>query len=117
MKRLAGTIGMLLWILSVSAQQAVVPDSAAFPQERMYLHIDKTQYLAGEIAWFKAYLVDAVSKQPSGKSKVAYIEFIDQDNNSVLQAKIEMEGGLGAGSMMIPVNLKTGSYIIRAYTA
>jgi len=117
MKRLAGIIGMLLWMLGVSGQQAAVPGSAAFMQERMYLHIDKTQYLAGEIAWFKAYLVDAVSKQPSGRSKVAYVEIIDQENNAVLQAKIDMQGGVGAGSIMIPVNMKTGNYIVRSYTA
>ena len=34
------------------------------PQEKVYLHLDKPNYVAGEDIWYKAYLVDARSHAP-----------------------------------------------------
>src|SRR6185437_13040763 len=76
-------------------------------QERLFVHIDKTVYLAGEIIWFKAYDVDAgsnTSRSLSGSntsqslSSIAYVELLDKDQKSILQAKIELNNGTGNGS-------------------
>ncbi|MBD0332639.1 MAG: hypothetical protein ICV66_08285 [Chitinophagaceae bacterium] len=85
-------------------------------QEKLYVHTDRTFYLAGEIIWFKLYLVDAVLHKPLGLSKVAYVEVISTDNKPLLQAKVEMKNGFGDGSFMIPQTFTSERYLLRAYT-
>src|SRR4051812_22810012 len=59
-------------------------------QEKLFVHTDKSFYLAGEIVWFKIYAVDITYKKPVSISKVAYVEILDTANKPVLQAKIGM---------------------------
>ena len=59
-------------------------------QEKLYLHTDRNFYLTGEIIWFKIYCVDGSFHRPIDVSKVAYLEIIDRDNESVLQTKVEL---------------------------
>lgn len=85
-------------------------------QEKVYVHINKTFYLAGEILWFKVYYVDGSSNKPFDLSKVAYIELLDKDNKPAMQAKVALENGYGSGSLYIPSSLNAGNYTLRAYT-
>ncbi|MFT3676166.1 MAG: hypothetical protein QM781_09735 [Chitinophagaceae bacterium] len=86
-------------------------------QERVYVRTDKPQYLAGEIIWFQVYGMDASTYQPSGVSKVAYIELLDRNTKPVLQAKISLSKRGGEGSFYLPTNLRTDHYLLRAYTS
>jgi hypothetical protein len=94
-----------------------VYDTSTSIKERLFVHLDKTQYLSGEISWFKVYLVDALSRKPAKMSKVAYVEILDDSSNAVLQGKISIEQGTGTGSFVIPSTIKTGNYTLRAYTS
>jgi hypothetical protein len=85
-------------------------------QEKVYAHTDRDTYLAGDIAWFKLYLVDGSFHQRLDLSKVAYVELIDAQNKPLVQAKIEMHGGEGSGSFFLPVTAVSGNYTLRAYT-
>ncbi|MEQ1796385.1 MAG: hypothetical protein ABL872_00465, partial [Lacibacter sp.] len=85
-------------------------------QEKIYLHTDKTFYLAGELCWFKIYNVDAVVHKPLDFSKLAYVEILDRDNRSVLQTKVALKNGDGNGSLQLPFTLISGRYKLRAYT-
>lgn len=85
--------------------------------EKIYLHLDRPSYLTGETMWFKIYLSDATLHKPLGLSKVAYIEIIDGTKQPVLQTKIEMKEGVGAGSLYLPATLGSGHYTVRAYTS
>lgn len=85
-------------------------------QEKIYAHIDRTFYLTGETLWFKLYCVDGALHKPADVSKVAYAEVLDAANFAVLQAKIELEQGMGNGSFFIPASLSSGTYRIRVYT-
>lgn len=66
--------------------------------------------------WFKIYLLDATLHKVSDLSKVAYIEFIDRGNSSVLKTKVQLSNGSGSGSLYIPATLSSGRYMVRAYT-
>jgi hypothetical protein len=90
---------------------------AQFPQEKLFVHVDKTVYLAGEIIWFKAYDVDARFNTPLAISGIAYVEVLDKDQHAILQEKIEMNNGSGDGSFRIPASVPSGRYIFRAYTS
>ncbi len=85
-------------------------------QEKMFVHTDKEYYLAGEICWFKIYLVDAAFHKPLDISKVAYAELLDDTNKPVVQAKIALEKGDGNGSLYMPFTLNSGNYKLRVYS-
>lgn len=85
-------------------------------QEKIYAHIDRTSYLAGEILWFKIYNVDAVFNRPIDLSSVAYVEVLDAQSKAVVQAKVSLKKGKGSGSLYLPVSLASGSYSFRVYT-
>lgn len=86
-------------------------------QEKIFVHTDKEFYVAGEICWFKFYLVDAGLNRPLDLSKVGYLELVDRDNRPVLQAKIGLSKGHGDGSVYLPLTLRSGYYKLRAYTS
>jgi hypothetical protein len=85
-------------------------------QEKIFMHTDRTFYLTGETMWFKLYYRDASFNKPLSLSKVAYIELIDGERKSVLQAKIALTEGGGSGSLFLPASLNSGHYMLRAYT-
>lgn len=84
--------------------------------EKIYLHINKSFYVAGEILWFKTYCVDGSNNKPLGLSKVAYVELIDDNHNAVVQSMIGLKNGTGSGSLYLPFSLNSGHYVIRSYT-
>lgn len=85
-------------------------------KEKIFVHTDKTIYLAGELIWFKVYNTDGYLNMPVSLSKITYVEILSADNKSVLQGKIAMNSGTGSGSFLIPPSLSSGNYRLRAYT-
>jgi hypothetical protein len=85
-------------------------------QEKIYVHTNKTFYVAGEIIWFKIYCVNGNSYKMSDLSKVAYVDILDNNHVAVMQCKIALSKGSGSGSLIIPVSLTNGHYLLRAYT-
>lgn len=83
-------------------------------QEKIYLHQDRTRYIAGETIWFKAYQFSS-SRNPV-ESGVVYVELIDGRNQSVAQTKWKLENGSAAGHIELSDTLVSGRYLIRAYT-
>jgi hypothetical protein len=125
MKRCAG---FLVFLLSASLIYAQDPSSeslqqqfhdyqGAAPQEKLFVHTDKTFFLAGETLWFKVYAVDASFHKPIGTSRIAYIEILNKDLKPVVQSKVSMTHGNGYGSLTLPAFLLTGNYTFRAYTS
>ncbi len=84
------------------------------PIEKIYLHFDREIYIAGEIAWFKAYL--SSDYQPDTISTVLYIELV-KDSSSVLVKKVlPILFGVTNGQIEIPDSIYSGSYLVRAWT-
>ena len=113
----------LLIVLQVSGQQNLNDIQAAFRAynnnsltEKIFTHTDKDFYLAGEIVWFKLYVVNGDDNKPIDLSKVAYVEILDKDSRAVLQGKIALDKGMGNGSLYIPLSFNSGVYRLRAYT-
>ena len=97
-------------------QQSFERYNAAVYQEKVFLHVDKSVYVTGEILWFKCYVTNAGNNTLSLLSKVCYVEIISNDKKQILQAKIAIDSGTGNGSFTIPSSIRTGNYIVRAYT-
>ncbi len=85
-------------------------------QEKLFIHTDRTHYLAGEYIRFKLYCMDASLHKPLSISKIAYIELINKEKVPSLQSKILIENGFGYSSLLVPSNLISGNYYLRAYT-
>ena len=87
-----------------------------YPQEKIYVHTDRSTYIAGEDIWLKVYLRDAASMLPTEISSVAYVELIDKDKNILAKKNIFIKDGSGFGDFSLPLDLKTGDYTLRAYS-
>ena len=85
-------------------------------QEKVYLHLDKPFYTAGEDLWYSVYLVDGSSHKTNAESGVVYVELINPDDEIVEHQAIRMEDGQGRGEIRIQKDWVTGKYRMRAYT-
>lgn len=107
--------------LAATAQPvpAVAQAGAPVPpiQEKIFVHTDKDTYLAGETIWFAAYTLDAASGRPLSLSKVAYVEIISSEQRPVFQGKIALDESHGSGSFLLPYSVRSGNYLLRAYTS
>jgi hypothetical protein len=89
---------------------------SSYVQEKIYVHTDKDAYTTREICWYRIYYVDAFSNQPASMSKIAYVEILDKNNRPVLQQMASLKDGQSSGSLVIPINIPSGTYTFRAYT-
>ena len=87
------------------------------PTEKLFLHLDRPSYVSGETIWLKIYAVEGTTQQPLAASTVAYVEVLDAQQKPVLQAKISLQNASGHGSLVLPAELASGRYTVRAYTS
>lgn len=85
-------------------------------QERIYLHLIKTNYSFGDTIWYKAYAVIGQHHQLSALSGVLYVELISPKDSLVTRQTVHLASGTGWGDIPLSVNLKPSSYRLRAYT-
>ncbi len=86
-------------------------------QEKVYLHTDKPYYAVGDQIWFKAYVVNAKSLQPSPKSNIVYIDLIDSKDVIKKTLRLPLTAGFGSGNFELKDSLNEGNYRLRAYTS
>ena len=84
--------------------------------EKIYVHTDRDVYIAGEELLFSLYLIDGTHPGSAGKSRVVYIEIIDQFNDPIAQKRVGIYNGCVYGNLELPDTLTSGDYILRAYT-
>ena len=87
-----------------------------YPQEKVHLQLDKPYYAIGDNIWFKAYLLNSSSQEPSNISKMLYVELINERDSIQQQLKLPVLGGITWGNFSLPDTLREGNYRIRAYT-
>ena len=86
--------------------------------ESIYLQTSKGIYETEEDLWFKAYVLDSKTLQPSLRSKILFLRLVhDESNEPVWQEKYEIESGFVNGNLYLPDSLKAGGYNLTAYTA
>ncbi|ANH83371.1 hypothetical protein A8C56_22410 [Niabella ginsenosidivorans] len=86
-------------------------------EEVLFIHTDKESYLAGEIIWYKVYLLNADGFTGNTYNTISYLELLNDKGSPVLQSKIEVKKGSGDGSLYLPVNISTGAYTLIGYTS
>lgn len=88
-----------------------------YPQEKVYLHIDKSQYSTGERIWIKGYLVDAITHQPATKSANLYVELLNSDKEAIETKRFKLDNGFAKGDFFLKDTIREGFYHIRAFTS
>ena len=86
-------------------------------KEEIFVRTDRDIYISGEEVWFKVYTVNGLTHAPCDISKVVYLEMLDKNNFPLKQIKIKSDHNSGSSSFILPDNLSSGNYIIRAYTS
>lgn len=86
------------------------------PQEKVYLHTDKSHYSAGEKIWFSAYVVNAATHRPNTRSAFVYVELIDRSDSVRVRIKVRRDSTGAAGFISIPPIFSPDEYVLRAYT-
>lgn len=87
-----------------------------FPQQKVFLHLDRGEYLAGENIWYKVYLVSATDHKPSTLSTSVNVEFFNINGQAVVLQLVRIQDGIGYGQITLPDSLPEGNYKIRSYT-
>ncbi|MBO9617845.1 MAG: carboxypeptidase regulatory-like domain-containing protein [Niabella sp.] len=85
-------------------------------REKLYLHTDKNNYVAGDTIWFKSYLVDALTQLPVIRSGIEYVELIDENKEIIKRIALHAFAGTGFGDIAIGAAFAPGNYMLRAYT-
>jgi len=88
-----------------------------YPQEKVYLHLDKQTYTAGENIWFKVYFLDATTHQPSTHSNILIVELINSFGKTSMTRLLKLNEGFAMGDFKIYDTVPSGLYEIRAYTS
>lgn len=86
------------------------------PVEKVYLHLDKPYYAAGDDIWFKAYVTQGSYNQLTTLSGIVNVELIDLRGAITRSLKLPLKNGVAAGDIALPDTLAQGTYRIRAYT-
>lgn len=65
------------------------------PQEKLYLHLDKSYYGAGETIWFKGYLLNAITHRDNSPSNYIYVELVDKGDSVLYRYKYKRDTVVG----------------------
>jgi hypothetical protein len=87
------------------------------PREEVFVHTDRSEYIAGEEVWFSAWLFDRQSGKPEEATSILYVEILNSENRTIGHKRIETYNGSGNGEILLPDTLGTGCYTLRAYTS
>ena len=101
---------ILAGMLLCSGQPAYAQEKIT---ERVYIHLDKDYYIAGEPVRMKFLALDGDCR-PSDLSKVGYVE-ISGTERPYVQFKLALFGGSGQAMAYIPAGMPSGIYPV-SYT-
>lgn len=85
--------------------------------EKIYLHTNSKQYVAGETIYLKGYAVEGVTHQTTQISSTVYIELCDEKSAPIVSQMFAIDSGTFVGNIEIPKNIATNTYTLCAYTA
>ncbi|GMN10370.1 hypothetical protein MTsPCn9_31640 [Croceitalea sp. MTPC9] len=89
---------------------------SAMPQERMYVHYNTSLLFVGEYLYYKAYVLNEKATKLSTLSKVAYVELVNKEMESIFKHKLFLENSTGQSDFFIPADMPSGHYKLIGYT-
>ena len=86
------------------------------PGEKIYLHLDRPDFMQGDTIWFKAYSWFGSYQVPDTLSRVLYVDLLSPEGRVKLSRKVLIQNGLSNGDFTLDTTIIPGRYTIRAYT-
>lgn len=88
------------------------------PSDLVYLQTSKTIYETEEDVWFKGYVLDSENFTPSNRSRILFVQLIEEKKDSIVwQKKYEIENGFVNGHLFLKNDLPEGTYTLAAYSS
>jgi len=111
---------LILFSTSDSWSNNTIQDSDKYATnqvaEKVYLHIDRSNYTSGDNIWFKAYIIDPSTNRLSVNTSNLYVELIAPDSKIIQRRTVKIENGTGHGDFQLNDSIPSGRFRIRAYT-
>jgi hypothetical protein len=111
---------LIIALLFLSTSYAQKYDSvlqildSRYPQEKVYLHYDKSFYNPGETIWFKAYLF--MANVPSQISKTLYADLLDENGKVIERRTAPVVMSSASAAFDLPASLTSPVVYVRVYT-
>lgn len=86
-------------------------------REKIYIHYDRPQYHLNDTLWLKGYITTGALQFVNDSSRIACIEFIDDNGVLVKRISAVCEIGFFNSNLILSASLfSQGNYTLRAYT-
>lgn len=86
-----------------------------YPQEKVYLLLDKEKYVVGDQIYFKSFVFNGYNR--STISNTLFVELYDHSKNLVDKKTVFLKDGEGDGTFVLNDFLNEDVYFVRAYTS
>lgn len=122
LKTLALSCLCFLAISLFAQEQTNTPASQFFINERnilrekLYIHLDKPYYAAGDTIWLRGTLVNADTHSYIVKSNYIYIDLLNSNDSVVSRRKLKRDGLCFHNNLPLSPDIPEGDYSLRAYT-
>jgi len=127
---LTATLAMALWIVLMGFNYPQLPQDfrlgkiigffqkyiQKYHQNKVYIQTDRNVYKTGETIYFKAYVINTAENRPEETVKNLYVEMISPDKGIFMTRLLKIENGLAQGDFPVLDTVRTGMYMMRAYT-
>jgi len=84
--------------------------------EEIHTLTDRDIYISGEDILIQSFIYDALTGKASDISSVLYFELLGKENETILQARLNIENGNAHGRIALPLDIPSGYYKLRTYT-
>lgn len=87
------------------------------PPEKVYLHTDRSTYVAGDTIWMRTHVVDGIAHVPMKLSAYVYVVLQNPFLETIAQVRLKADkDGYIYGYISLPEDLPKGEYSLCAYT-
>jgi hypothetical protein len=88
----------------------------ALPAEKIYLHLDRPNYMQGDTIWFKAYSWFGYDQVPDTVSLVVYVDLLNPHDSIEQRRKLLIRNGTSNSEFILDKEIAPGIYTLRAST-
>jgi len=108
-----------IYLTEKEEQSLIVPQAEhnqTVPEQSIYLQTDKDIYETQEDIWFNAIIKSATTLRKDTNSSIFYLSIIDENNESIINAKYPIIDGQVDGYLFLKEVLEPGFYNLVGYT-
>ena len=85
-------------------------------REKVWLTLSKPYFYPGETAWIGGRMLYQDSFLADSLSRVVYVDILRENSEIVQSATFPIQQGKISGGLVLPKEMKSGDYVLRAYT-